>query len=363
MQKEKWGMGAVGVLALLALIYLFGKYGVPILAPFLLSGAIALFVHPWGKRLSKLTALRPGICNLLVLLVLLGVMGGALYLGGYYLWREAVSFYAWLSENADSLLDALSGLFSTKGEGILLPGFLQKLLELPLVADFFGGLDSLVQTLSKALLGRLGEAVTSAALQLATSLPSLALSVLVFCLSCFYLSLDGERLYLWAINLLGEEKRERARAACAEVVEALRGYLRAYGLIFCLTFTELLIGFWIIGVRYAFLIAALTALVDLLPVLGSGAVLLPWSTVSFLSGNVKTGAGLLILYGVVTLVRQIAEPKIVGKSLGLHPLATLASMYVAFRLFGATGLVIGPCAALIAKVILRQSRSLIKINK
>lgn len=354
MQKENWCMGAVGVLALLVLIYIFGKYGIPVLAPFLLSGAIALFVHPWGKRLSKLTALRPGICNLLVLLVLLGVFGGALYLGGYYLWREAVSFYTWLSENANSLIVALGGLFSTKGEGIFIPDFLQKLLELPFIADFFGGLDSLAQTLVKALLGRLGEAVTSAALHFATSLPSLALSVLVFCLSCFYLSLDGERLFLWVIGLWGEEKRERARAACAAVAEALRGYLRAYGLIFCLTFTELLIGFWIIGVRYAFLIAALTALVDLLPVLGSGAVLLPWSAVSFLSGNVKTGAGLLILYGVVTLVRQIAEPKIVGKSLGLHPLATLASMYVAFRLFGAAGLVIGPCAAIVLRTVARS---------
>ena len=349
-----WATVATGVLSLVILLYLFGRFGVPILMPFLLAGIVVLFVHPLGKWLSKRIAVRHGICNVLVLLVLLGLLGGALYLGGYFLWREAASFYAWLSEHADSLVTAITGLFSTKGQGIALPAFLQRLLELPLIADFFGGLDQLVQNLTQALLARLGEALTGAALQMATGLPSAALSVLVFALSCFYLSLDGERLLLWLMHCFEEDMQAHVRGICLSVASALRGYLRAYGLIFCMTFTELLIGFLLIGVRYAFLLAVLIALVDLLPVLGSGAVLVPWSAVALLSGNVRVGAGVLILYGVVTLVRQIAEPKIVGKSLGLHPLATLAAMYVCFGLFGAVGLILGPCAALVGKVILQQ---------
>lgn len=357
MQKLRWATVSTGLLALLVLLYLLGRYGVPILMPFLLAGTIVLFVHPWGKKLSKITALRPGICCVAVLIALLGVLGGVAYLGGYYLWREADSFYGWLSENADSLIGAISGLFATKGQGSMLPPFLQKLLELPIIADFLGGLDSLAEGLVQSLLAKLGEALTSAAIGAASKLPSAALSVLVFALSCFYLALDGERIFSFFLGCFSEQQRARVKDVCSSVTNALRGYLRAYGLIFCLTFTELLVGFLIVGVRYAFLLAVLIALLDLVPVIGSGAVLLPWGIVSLLAGNVRVGAGLLILYGVITLVRQIAEPKIVGNSLGLHPLATLAAMYVAFRLFGAVGLILGPCIALIAKVILQQSCS------
>ena len=103
------------------------------------------------------------------------------------------------------------------------------------------------------------------------------------------------------------------------------------------------------------MIAVLVALLDLLPVLGSGAVLLPWSAVAFLSRDVRTGVGMLVLWGVITLVRQIAEPRIVGGSLGLHPLLALAGMYVGFRLFGAVGLVLGPCAIVTGKVLLQHT--------
>lgn len=356
MEKNGWAVRATGLLSILVTIYLLGRYGVPVLAPFLLAGVVVLFVYPLGRRLSKMTAIRSGICNVIVLLVLLGLLVGAVYLGGYYLWREIASFYAWLSENADSLVGAIAGLFSTKEQGIALPGFLQKLLALPLIADFFGGLDQLAQNLVQALLSRLGQMLTGAAIDAAAGVPSALLSLLVFGLSCFYLSLDGERLLAWGMAVFSKERQEGVRQIAGSVANALRGYLRAYGLIFCLTFTELLIGFLIIGVRYAVLVALLIALLDLLPVIGSGAVLVPWSAVAFLSGDVRVGAGLLILFGVITLVRQIAEPKIVGSSIGLHPLAALASMYVCFRLFGAVGLVLGPCAAVIGKVILQQHR-------
>ena len=173
-------------------------------------------------------------------------------------------------------------------------------------------------------------------------------------LSCFYLALDGDRLLTGALSLLAPDSRERAREICDTTASALRAYLRAYGLLFLLTLVQLLIGFAIIGVRYAFLVAFLISILDLLPALGAAAVLVPWSALSFASGNVRTGAGLLVLAGVVTLTRQIAEPKIVGKSLGLHPLIALFAMYVGLELFGAAGLVIGPCACIIGKSIVQK---------
>lgn len=350
-----WASRLIVVVCTLGLAFVLGKYGVPVLMPFLLAGIVVMFVRPWGKRLSALIAVKQGVCCVFVLLLLLGALGTALYFGGYYLWREASAFYAWLYENADSVIDALGGLFATKGQGGVLPAFLQKILEMPLIEDFVGGLDTLAQNLTGALLERLGAWLTGAAIGMATSLPSGALAVLVFLLSCFYLALDGEKLYGAALDCFLPEAQPRVREICDTTANALRGYLRAYGLLFVLTMAQLLIGFWIIGVRYAFLVAFIISLLDLLPALGAIAVLAPWSAIAFASGNVRVGAGLLVLAGVVTLIRQIAEPKIVGKSLGLHPLVALFAMYVGLRVFGAAGLVIGPCAAIVVRSIVLRT--------
>ena len=335
------------------LFFIIGKYGVPVLMPFLLASGLVMLVYPLGKKLSRLTSLSSRLCCVGVLMLLLSLLGGALYLGGYYLWREASALYAWLYENADYVADALSGLLDVQGEGSALPAFVQRILALPLIADFFGGLDTLVQELMGALLTRFGEAVTGAALHAATAFPSGVLSVLVFLLSCFYMAWDGDRLLQRLFGWFAPASGQRIRQSLCATADALRAYLRAYGLLFCLTLAMLLIGFWLIGIRYAFLIALLIALLDLLPALGAVVVLLPWSAVAFASGDLRTGVGLLILGCVVTVFRQIAEPKIVGKSLGLHPLAALVSMYVGLRLFGAAGLVLGPCAAIVLRTVVR----------
>ena len=128
-----WASRLIVIVCVLALAFVIGKYGVPVLMPFLLAGIVVMFVRPAGKRLSAVIAVRQEVCCVFVLLLLVGALGTAVYFGGYFLWREASSFYAWLYENADSLLEALGGLFATKEQGGALPAFLQKLLELPVL--------------------------------------------------------------------------------------------------------------------------------------------------------------------------------------------------------------------------------------
>ena len=105
-----------------------------------------------------------------------------------------------------------------------------------------------------------------------------------------------------------------------------------------ITFLEVFIGLTVLGVRYAFLIALLTAVVDLMPVLGTGTVMIPWGIIDLIAGNYFMGIGLLVLYAIITVIRQILEPKIVGKYVGLYPLLALVSMYVGLKLFGLIGL-------------------------
>ena len=106
-------------------------------------------------------------------------------------------------------------------------------------------------------------------------------------------------------------------------------------------------------IEYSLLLAIIIAFIDILPVLGVGTVLIPWGLITLLMKDFRTGTGLLILYGIITILRQFIEPKIIGKSLGLHPLVSLISMYMGFRLFGVFGMITGPLTAMVISSVIR----------
>ena len=118
-------------------------------------------------------------------------------------------------------------------------------------------------------------------------------------------------------------------------------------------FAELTVGFISLRIEYAGILALIVALIDMLPILGVGTVLIPWGIADIIMGEYALGAALLILYAVIALVRNLIEPRIVGKSLGLHPLATLMSMYIGLKLFGFAGMIMVPIAVMIFVQLVR----------
>jgi predicted PurR-regulated permease PerM len=118
-------------------------------------------------------------------------------------------------------------------------------------------------------------------------------------------------------------------------------------LIFCITFAELFVGFLILGVNYSFVLAFLISIIDFLPVFGTGVILLPWGIVLLLMKNYFLGIGILLLLTIMAVVRQVIEPKIVGKSLGVHPILSLVTLYVGFQLFGIVGMIFLPIVSII----------------
>ena len=104
-------------------------------------------------------------------------------------------------------------------------------------------------------------------------------------------------------------------------VDTLLKFARAYAILLGLTFVELSIGLSLLGIKNAILIALGTAVVDILPVLGTGTILIPWALYQLFSGSVGQGIGLLAIYGIITVVRQALEPRVVGRQIGLYPLA------------------------------------------
>ena len=133
-------------------------------------------------------------------------------------------------------------------------------------------------------------------------------------------------------------------------------YLKAYLILLAITFGELLAAFLLLRVRFAITLALLIALLDALPVLGVGTVLIPWGAVELFTGDWKRGAILLVLWLAMTLFRQFIEPRIVGAKLGLHPLAALCAVWVGAKLLGLWGLFLAPVGAILLGGVLESHR-------
>ncbi|MBR3423330.1 MAG: sporulation integral membrane protein YtvI, partial [Clostridia bacterium] len=189
----------------------------------------------------------------------------------------------------------------------------------------------------------------SAAGGIVSSFPGAVFAAAVSVAGIYYLTTDRDGVRDSFLDLLPRRARDALTSARRRLKGGVAGYLRAYLIIMLVTFCELLVGFLILGFRYSFLIAAAIAVIDILPVLGSGTVLWPWAAILFISGDVKRGIGLLVLIGVMYVVRQIIEPKLLGKYMGHHPFVALFSAYLGFSLFGIPGMIAAPVAVFILK--------------
>jgi sporulation integral membrane protein YtvI len=198
----------------------------------------------------------------------------------------------------------------------------------------------------------------------AGQLPSLLIKLIFTIVSSFFFTIDYYRISTFLILQFKGERREMLLKLKDNGIGTLGKFIRAYAAIISITFVELSVGFWIIGIPNPLFFGALVALIDIMPILGTGAVLLPWSVISFILGNTKVGIGMLLLYITITAVRQAIEPKIVGQQIGLHPIVTLILMYVGAQLMGVLGLLLLPIiATLLVKLNKEGSIHLFKLNK
>ncbi len=203
--------------------------------------------------------------------------------------------------------------------------------------------------------------IANTTLGILKAFPGIFLFLGVTVLSMFYFGYDYEKITAFIKLQLSNKYFSFLSELKKQFFDAVFRIFRAYAILILITFSELWVGFLIIGIPYATILAVFTSLIDILPILGTGTVLLPFSLISFLIGNTKNAVCLIALYIIVTLVRQIAEPKILGDSVGLHPLLTLISMYFGVKLVGFSGLFIFPFAAIIIKNL--NEAGIIKLYK
>lgn len=173
---------------------------------------------------------------------------------------------------------------------------------------------------------------------IAAYIPELCMNILVMIIATLFAALDFPKILAFFQGLIPEKWRQTAEHVRHDVMGTLGKCFLSYVIIFALTFAELAVGFLLLRIEGAFTIAWIIAILDILPVLGTGTVLLPWMVIAMASGNLRMGIGVLVLYLVITIVRNIVEPRLVGGQIGLSPVVMLPSMIVGLRLFGFIGL-------------------------
>lgn len=188
----------------------------------------------------------------------------------------------------------------------------------------------------------------------ATSIPALLLNIVITVISTAFMLIDYDSIKGFVARQLPDEKRRFWISVAEHLGKVIWKYLTSYLMIMFITFVELSIGLLCVGQKSPFGIAAGIAVFDILPVVGSGTVLGPWAVICMLSGNVGKGVGLLIVWGVISVIRQIIEPKIIGDTVGMHPLLTLFAMLFGNFVYGRIGIFLVPITIALCQNLQRQ---------
>lgn len=322
------------------LLWLGVRYLLRWLLPFLLALALAAAVEPVIAWCRRRMGLKRGFT---AAVVTIAVTGAILALAAVIVWQ--------LIRQAAELLGQLPGLLAG------LPSMTEDLRQR--LEDFCAacpqGLRSwleevpaLLGTLAAGVAQRASGACITAAAALAAALPGVFLFCGTTALAVFFTAGSYPRVMAFFRRQLGH-RLDRARGVKANLLSTLGKWCRAQAILLGVTFCELLAGFLLMGQRYALLLAAVTALVDALPVFGTGTVLLPWAAVCLLAGQAPRAVALAALYAVISAVRSLLEPKVMAAQAGLPPLASLAAMYAGFRALGVAGMILLPMALLFVK--------------
>lgn len=319
-------IGLIGFLA-----YITIQYGLELLSPFLLAFLIAYMLKRPAKFLARKIHLPYKPVALLLVLLFYGTVGILAALLGIKVVTWAIDFGSSLPAMYTAHVEpALSALFSDIEASIVRmdPALVTTVSDM--FNQFIQSLGQLVTNLSVRAVGTLAN--------FASSLPGLLVKILLMIISTFFIAGDYEKLVGFASRQLPTAVRSLLLRIKEYVVGTLFVCIRSYLLIMTITFVELTLGLTILGISNSMLIAFAISIFDILPVLGTGGIMIPWMLISVVRGRYTLAIGLLVVYLVITVIRNILEPKIVGSQIGLHPVVTLASMFVGAQLFGILGL-------------------------
>ena len=364
-KRRSFIINTVFVVVIVGLFYLAIKYALGIVWPFVVAFFLAMLLQRPVNFLSTKTPLKRGISSVIMVLFVLVIVGSILgliigriviELKGFFDYllikmEDAPAFVdqiqAWLSDTFSFLPKSLHESIMTATEN-----FLNRLMGIEAKASA-----DAIQAESSGIDFSLLSSPLGAVWGTAKQIPMIAVGVLVCVVSCCFMTTDYRTLRDMILSQLSQ-KRQSAVIRTKQVTFSTLGKMgKAYSIILFVTFMEMLLGLSFLKLihvydsGYIFAIAFITAVVDIIPVLGTGTILIPWALWSLFTGDVGLGIGLLVVYAIISVIRQVIEPKLVASQLGLPPFVTIMAMYIGSQLFGFVGLFLLPITIMLLKVL------------
>ena len=330
-KRKKFIVNFLYFAIILGAIVLLTRYALGVLMPFAIAALVSLMLKPAVAFFNEKAKLSRGVTGVILVLLFYSLLGFLLIIIGLQLFSAAKSFFLLLpSLYTNSIAPWFNNLF------VSLQAFVARLD--PDIATAYNAVASNITTSLGETIVNVSKQVVGWVTNLTLKTPGFLLKLLITVIATIFLTVDLPKIKAFVMRQFSVRMRDLLHNARVQLGRTLWSYTRSYAMILLLTFSEIAIGLSIIGIKNALGIAIVIALFDILPVVGSGLVLLPWTIFTLFSGDYSTGIGLGVLYVVVIVVRQIMEPKIVGDRVGLHPLVTLMSMVIGTYLFGGIGL-------------------------
>ncbi len=320
---------------IILIIWAFGKFILPVLVPFIIAFVIASVLQILVRRvcrgneaLKKPVSLVTCIAFFALVVWLLGLFSVKTFSSVTGFLQMVPSFYQnELVPTLTALGDELYGMLDTVD--VALAQQISMAFQ-----DFVGNIGNYLTTFSVNALKIISGSIVG--------IPAFIIRLIVTVISTFFWMADYDRIIAFGKRCIPKGKEGAVESLIGYVKMTIFVYLKSYTILCILTFVELSIGFSLLGIPYPILLGLAVAIFDIMPILGVGGVLLPWAVVLLLMKNIPMAIGMVLLYLFITIVRNTVEPKVVGKQIGLHPLATLISMYLGLKLVGILGMFIFP---------------------
>ena len=318
-----------------ALSVVLVRYALPALFPFVVAYIVTVVLLPLVRLLNSRLKINKRILSVVLVILFYGTIGIIVI----WLIMELLSFAA------DKIKD-LPAFFQAQVRPFLVNLFdeIQQMLynfDPEIAIDFDATANSLLSSIGSSVMSISGNVVGKLT-GIAVSVPTFLLNIVIMIIATIFLLVDYDSIGAFVRKQLSDKTNALLQNIGTHLSTVLKKYLISYSLIMLITFAEIFLGLSLIGFKHSALIAILISVFDILPVVGSGLVIVPWAIICFIIGDIGAGIGLFVLWAVLCVVRQIIEPKIVGDSVGMHPFLTLFAMLAGNFIYGGIGILLLP---------------------
>lgn len=340
--KRKFIVNIVYIITLFAVAYFVFKYAILWVLPFLIGFLIASLLKPITEFITRITHIKRNGVSIFVIGVFYFVIVITIWFLTALLWNEI-----------SGLIKIMPGLYFNKIEPLLLTvndWIVERVQTLsPQFADTLSNMVVSGLQYLASIMKNLSIYLVSAITNIISNLPLYLISVIFTIVCSFFISVDYKNI----TSFIKRQLPDRFNSNLVEAKRFLSGTLlkmiKAYAIILSITFIEMIIGMSVLKVKYGLPVAAIVAVLDILPLIGTGGILIPWAIIGLVSKDYRMGLGILIIYAVITIVRNTIEPRIVGHQIGLNPVVTITAMYAGLRIFGFIGFICAPMISILIK--------------